>query len=89
MVGIDDVSGVPGARLVRAVVDEDGQVDADLRCGQSDALGDGQRGEHVVDQAGERVVELGHWTARLVQHRVADHPDLGDLSSHSDKGRGG
>jgi hypothetical protein len=70
----------PGA--VRAVVDEHGKVDTDLRRSESDTLGDGQRGEHVVDQFGQRIVEGRDLSGRLLQHRIAHNPDLACGTCH-------
>ena len=76
---VDNVADVPLAALVRAIVDEHGQVDPDLRGREPDALGDVEGREHVARSAGQVVVEGGNRAARVMQHGVADHADLGDL----------
>ena len=38
------------------------------------AFGHGERGEHVVDERRERLVELGHFARGLVQHRRQVEP---------------
>ena len=58
--GDDRVADHPDVSLVvvvGAVEDEDGEVDADLVGGQTDALGGLHGGEHVLDQLVQVVVE--------------------------------
>jgi hypothetical protein len=67
---------VPDALVVRAVVDEQPQVEADLVRGQADAVRRGHRLEHVVDERAQRVVEGLYRLRRVVQNRVACDPDV-------------
>ncbi len=72
---VDDMADVPLPGVVRAVIDEDREVDANLGGCQADPFGHREGDEHVVDQLREHVVEFRHGAARRVEHGVADHSD--------------
>ena len=61
--------------LVRAVEDEQPQVDADLVRRQPDAVGGSHRVEHVRDERAQRVVDLLDAAGGAVQHGIADDAD--------------
>ena len=76
---------MPDTLVVRAVVDEQPQIDADLVRRETGSVGRVHRQEHVVDERGEIGPELGHVPARLVQDLLAD---LGDPSHRPAPGVG-
>jgi hypothetical protein len=79
---VDHVPHVPHAVGVGAVVDKDRELDPDLRGSQANAVGYIHRGEHVVDQLAERVIEGLDRSADGFEHRVAHHPDLARNTGH-------
>jgi len=72
---VADRPDVPVAVVVRAVVDEDLQVDADLVGGQAHALGRRAGWRTCRRSACQVVVEGRHVPALAVQHRIPDHGD--------------
>src|SRR5690606_14162473 len=80
--GVDHQALPPLAELfVRAVVDEDAQIDADLVGRQAHTLGGVHGLEHVIGERAQRLVELLHRTRRVVQHGVAGDADR--VNGHS------
>jgi hypothetical protein len=61
--------------VIRAVVDEQPQVHADLVRRQSHAVGRGHGVEHVLDQSPQLVVEQADRSGGGAQHGIPDDPD--------------
>jgi hypothetical protein len=73
--GVADQALPTAAEPVKAVVDEDGQVHADLRGGEAGAVGGRVGGEHVAQQVPQVGTELGHRPGGAVQDGVAPAGD--------------
>ena len=83
---VDEVAEMADVLVVGAVVDEHPQRDADLVGGEPDALRRVHRGEHVLDQPGERGPEVGDVLAGGVEHRVAEQAHGADESGTAGDG---
>lgn len=70
--GVDEVPEVTDVVVVRAVVDEHPQWNADLVGREADALGRVHGGVHVLDEPGERGAEVGDGFTGPVQHRITE-----------------
>jgi hypothetical protein len=62
--------------FVDPVVDEQCEIDSNLRCGQTDTGCEFHRGKHVVNQLFEVVINVLDLGARAVQHGISRDDDV-------------